>query len=112
MRFVYLFFFSERLDADLRNFKGNSVKETIKRGLEEMAEHKLQIGDIQGALKYFSKSRDYCLQAHHERSMCLNIIKTASECTFWIDSINLDIGKGVSTDSLADKTCILANPLF
>ena len=82
IRFVCLCFYSERLDADIRNFKGNSVKETIKRGLEEMAEHKLQIGDIQGALKYFSKSRDYCLQAHHERSMCLNIIKTASECVY------------------------------
>ena len=77
---MFIYLFSERLDADIRNFKGNSVKETIKRGLEEMAEHKLQIGDIQGALKYFSKSRDYCLQAHHERSMCLNIIKTASKC--------------------------------
>ena len=101
------------MDADIRNFKGNSVKETIKRGLEEMAEHKLQIGDIQGALKYFSKSRDYCLQAHHERSMCLNIIKTASEFLYTLEhSRNLDIDKGVSADSLADKTCILVIPSF
>ena len=79
-----------------------------------MAEHKLQIGDIQGALKYFSKSRDYCLQAHHERSMCLNIIKTASEFVHsrLLHSRNLDIDKGVSADSLADKTCILVIPSF
>ena len=78
----------ERLDTEIRNFKGNSVKESIKRGLEEMAEHKLQMGDVQSALKYFSKSRDYCLQAQHERSMCLNIIKTSSEFLIAILIIN------------------------
>jgi COP9 signalosome complex subunit 1 len=42
-----------------------------------MAEHRLQLGDIQGALKYFSKSRDYCIQPTHIRQMCLNVIKSS-----------------------------------
>jgi len=86
---------SERLDTEIRNFKGNSVKESIKRGLEEMAEHKLQMGDIQSALKYFSKSRDYCLQAQHERSMCLNIIKTSILLRQW-DHVISYVKKGES----------------
>jgi len=101
---------TERLDADIRNFKGNSVKETIKRGLEEMAEHKLQIGDIQGALKYFSKSRDYCLQAHHERSMCLNIIKTAILLRQW-DHVISYVKKGES-DKNKDGTDDLSRSKF
>merc|ERR1712227_648100 len=81
--------------GEIRNFKGNSVKESIKRGLEEMAEHKLQMGDIQSALKYFSKSRDYCLQAQHERSMCLNIIKTSILLRQW-DHVLSYVKKGES----------------
>jgi len=85
----------ERLDTEIRNFKGNSVKESIKRGLEEMAEHKLQMGDVQSALKHFSKSRDYCLQAQHERSMCLNIIKTSILLRQW-DHVVSYVKKGES----------------
>ena len=60
-----------------------------------MAEHKLQMGDIQSALKYFSKSRDYCLQAQHERSMCLNIIKTSILLRQW-DHVISYVKKGES----------------
>ena len=60
-----------------------------------MAEHKLQMGDIQSALKFFSKSRDYCLQAQHERSMCLNIIKTSILLRQW-DHVVSYVKKGES----------------
>ena len=66
-----------RLDTDIKNFRGNAIKESIKRGYEEMAEHKLTQGDIQGALRFFSKSRDYCIQPQHVRNMCLNVIKAS-----------------------------------
>ena len=69
----------DRLDTDIKNFRGNAIKESIKRGYEEMAEHKLQQGDIQGALKFFSKSRDYCIQPQHVRTMCLNVIKASGK---------------------------------
>lgn len=74
---------NDRLDTDIKNFRGNAIKESIKRGYEEMAEHKLQQGDIQGALKFFSKSRDYCIQPQHVRTMCLNVIKASVLLNNW-----------------------------
>jgi len=68
---------NDRLDTNIKNFRNNAIKESIKRGFEEMGEHKLQQGDVQGALKFFSKSRDYCVQPQHVRTMCLNVIKAS-----------------------------------
>lgn len=48
-----------------------------------MAEHKLTQGDIQGALRFFSKSRDYCIQPQHVRNMCLNVIKASVLLNNW-----------------------------
>ena len=53
------------------------MKESIKRGYEELAEHKMKAGDLAGALKCYSQSRDYCLQPTHVRVMCLNVITTS-----------------------------------
>ena len=53
------------------------MKESIKRGYEELAEHKMKAGDLAGALKCYSQSRDYCLQPTHIRAMCLNVITTS-----------------------------------
>ena len=69
----------DRLDTNIKNFRNNAIKESIKRGFEEMGEHKLQQGDVQGALKFFSKSRDYCVQPQHVRTMCLNVIKASGK---------------------------------
>lgn len=65
----------EKLDADLKNYKSNSIKESIRRGHDDLAEHYLEIGDLTNALKGFSRARDYCTSAKHVINMCLNVIK-------------------------------------
>jgi len=65
----------EKLDADLKNYKSNSIKESIRRGHDDLAEHYLETGDLTNALKCFSRARDYCTSAKHVINMCLNVIK-------------------------------------
>lgn len=65
----------EKLDADLKNYKSNSIKESIRRGHDDLAEHYLDCGDLTNALKCFSRARDYCTSAKHVVNMCLNVIK-------------------------------------
>lgn len=69
---------NDRLENDIKQYKNSAIKESIKRGYEELAEHKLKQGDVAGALKCYSQSRDYCLQPTHIRNMCLNVITTSA----------------------------------
>lgn len=93
----------EKLDTDLKNYKGNSIKESIRYGLlwageagswaclaprpvstysrayrrghDDLGDHYLDCGDLSNALKCYSRARDYCTSAKHVINMCLNVIK-------------------------------------
>ena len=42
----------EKLDTDLKNYKSNSIKESIRRGHDDLGDHFLDCGDLSNALKY------------------------------------------------------------
>lgn len=65
----------EKLDADLKSAKSLSIKDCIRRGQEELADHFLDMGDLTNALKCYSRSRDYCSSTKHIVNLCLNVIK-------------------------------------
>uniref|UniRef100_H2Z8A6 PCI domain-containing protein n=1 Tax=Ciona savignyi TaxID=51511 RepID=H2Z8A6_CIOSA len=69
----------EKLDMDLKNCKSNSIKESIRRGYDDLGGHYLNMGDLSNALKCYSKARDYCTCPKHIVNMCLNVIKV---CVF------------------------------
>jgi hypothetical protein len=65
----------EKLDTDLKNSKSNSIKESIRRGHDDMGDHYLDCGDLTNAMKCYSRARDYCTTGRHVINMCLNVIK-------------------------------------
>jgi COP9 signalosome complex subunit 1 len=65
----------EKLDTDLKNYKSNSIKESIRRGHDDLGDHYLDCGDLSNALKCYSRARDYCTSGKHVVNMCLNVIK-------------------------------------
>jgi COP9 signalosome complex subunit 1 len=65
----------EKLDTDLKNYKSNSIKESIRRGHDDLGDHYLDSGDLSNALKCYSRARDYCTSGKHVVNMCLNVIK-------------------------------------
>ncbi|KAA0203121.1 hypothetical protein HAZT_HAZT008907, partial [Hyalella azteca] len=65
----------EKLDADLKSSKVNSIKESIRRGHDELGDHYLDCGELSNALKCYSRARDYCTSHVHILTMCLNVIK-------------------------------------
>ena len=65
----------ERLDTDLKHFKANSVKESIRRTFDEMGDIHLRCGRYQSAIKSYSRTRDYCASERVLMNMCLNLIK-------------------------------------
>ena len=45
----------EKLDNDLKNYKSNSIKESIRRGHDDLGDHHLECGDLSNALKCYSR---------------------------------------------------------
>ncbi|CAG9764386.1 unnamed protein product [Ceutorhynchus assimilis] len=73
----------EKLDNDLKNYKSNSIKESIRRGHDDLGDHHLDCGDLSNALKCYSRARDYCTSGKHVVNMCLNVIKVSVYLQNW-----------------------------
>ncbi|GAB6021371.1 cop9 signalosome complex subunit [Chamberlinius hualienensis] len=73
----------EKLDTDLKNYKGISIKESIRRGHDDLGDHYLDCGDLNNALKCYSRARDYCTSGKHVINMCLNVIKVSVYLQNW-----------------------------
>lgn len=73
----------EKLDNDLKNSKSNSIKESIRRGHDDLGDHYLSCGELPNALKCYSRARDYCTSGKHVVNMCLNVIKVSIYLENW-----------------------------
>ncbi|XP_015111870.1 COP9 signalosome complex subunit 1 [Diachasma alloeum] len=73
----------EKFDTDLKNYRSNSIKESIRRGHDDLGDHYLDCGDLANALKCYSRARDYCTSGKHVVNMCLNVIKVSVYLQNW-----------------------------
>ncbi|CAB4013176.1 COP9 signalosome complex subunit 1 [Paramuricea clavata] len=78
----------EHLDTDLKTHKANTIKESIRRGHDDLGDHHLDCGDLNNALKCYSRSRDYCSVPKHIINMCLNVIKVSALLKNWAHVLN------------------------
>ncbi|XP_001628909.2 COP9 signalosome complex subunit 1 [Nematostella vectensis] len=92
----------EKLDTDLKNYKSNSIKESIRRGHDDLGDHYFECGDLNNALKCYSRSRDYCTSAKHVVNMCLNVIKVSIHMGNWSHVLNY-VNKAENTTELTEK---------
>ncbi|XP_065343145.1 COP9 signalosome complex subunit 1 isoform X2 [Cloeon dipterum] len=91
----------EKLDTDLKNYKSNSIKESIRRGHDDLGDHYLDCGDLSNALKCYSKARDYCTSGKHVVEMCLNVIKVSIYLQNWAHVVSY-VGKAESTPDFSE----------
>nr|XP_006814657.1 PREDICTED: COP9 signalosome complex subunit 1-like isoform X2 [Saccoglossus kowalevskii] len=92
----------EKLDTDLKNYKGNSIKESIRRGHDDLGDHYLDQGDLSNALKCFSRARDYCTSSRHVVNMCLNVIKVSVHLQNWSHVLSY-VNKAEATPEISEQ---------
>ncbi|XP_071952906.1 COP9 signalosome complex subunit 1-like [Antedon mediterranea] len=92
----------EKLDSDLKNYKTNSIKESIRRGHDDLGDHYLDQGDLSNALKCYSRARDYCTSAKHIVNMCLNVIKVSIHLQNWSHVLSY-VNKAEATPELSER---------
>lgn len=98
----------EKLDNDLKNYRSNSIKESIRRGHDDLGDHYLATGDLSNALKCYSRARDYCTSAKHVVNMCLNVIKVSVYLQNWSHVLSY-VTKAESTPDFAEHSGKEAN---
>ncbi|KAJ8318074.1 hypothetical protein KUTeg_003165 [Tegillarca granosa] len=91
----------EKLDTDLKNYKSNSIKESIRRGHDDLGDHYLDCGDLSNALKCYSRARDYCTSPKHVVNMCLNVIKVSVYLQNW-SHVQSYVNKAEGTPDMAE----------
>ena len=93
----------EKLDTDLKNYKANSIKESIRRGHDDLGDHYLDLGDLSNALTCYSRARDYCTSSKHVIHMCLNVIKVSVYLQNWSHVLSY-VNKAESTPDFAESS--------
>ncbi|KAI8794389.1 COP9/signalosome complex subunit Csn1 [Biomphalaria glabrata] len=93
----------EKLDTDLKNYKSNSIKESIRRGHDDLGDHYLDCGDLSNALKCYSRARDYCTSPKHVVNMCLNVIKVSVYLQNW-SHVQSYVNKAEATPDTSDSS--------
>lgn len=92
----------EKLDNDLKNYRMNSIKESIRRGHDDLGDHHLSCGDLQNALKCYSRARDYCTSGKHVVNMCWNVIKVSIYSQNW-SHVQSYVAKAEGTPDFAES---------
>jgi COP9 signalosome complex subunit 1 len=65
---------TDRLEAELKVYRNNMIKESIRMGQEDLGKHYYESGDFASASKAFGKMRDYCTTNKHIADMTLKLL--------------------------------------
>lgn len=95
----------DRLDMDLKTYKNNSIKESIRRGHDDLGDHFLDCGNFADALKCYSRARDYCICAQHIVNMCINVINVSIYNRNWVH-VQTYVNKAESVPDLFENSSI------
>ncbi|GAV99596.1 cop9 signalosome complex subunit 1 [Lentinula edodes] len=68
-----------KLEAELKNYSNNMIKESIRMGHRDLAEFSRSVGDYPSALKHWTKSREFCTTSQHVLDGCLSTIELLIE---------------------------------
>ncbi|KAJ5085468.1 COP9 signalosome subunit 1 (CsnA) [Penicillium argentinense] len=74
----------DQLERELRGYKNNLIKESIRMGNEDMGNHYYETGDLVAASKAYSRMRDYCTTPNHIASMLFKLINVGVERGDWL----------------------------
>lgn len=102
----------DKLIGDQKDYHNNSIKESIRRGCNDLGDHYLSGGDLPNALKNYSRARDYCTTKNHIILMCLNIIRVSIHQKNW-RMVVMYAKKAISTKDInnsKDTPILLTHP--
>lgn len=65
---------TQKLETELKAYKNNLIKESIRLGQQDIANHQIKTGDLITAHRTFIRNRDYCTTPLHMFQVNMNTI--------------------------------------
>mmetsp|Transcript_18915 Transcript_18915/g.49627 ORF Transcript_18915/g.49627 Transcript_18915/m.49627 type:complete len:475 (-) Transcript_18915:524-1948(-) len=78
----------ERLEGELNQNKSNLVKESIRQGYNELGQYHYSRGDLNQAMKFYVRTRDYCTSNRHMAEMCVRVIQVSVDLNNYVQVSN------------------------
>ncbi|PGG99443.1 hypothetical protein AJ79_08517 [Helicocarpus griseus UAMH5409] len=75
---------TDRLEHELKGYKNNLIKESIRMGNEDLGHHYHRIGDLANASKAYARMREYCTTTSHIASMLFKNINVSIDRGDWL----------------------------
>ena len=94
----------------MRNFRTNSIKDSIRRGHDDLGDHYLDAGDFFNAVRCYVRSRDYCVTPRHMITMCMNVIKASFYMQNWSNVLSYVSKAEQAIESLESTTKSATTP--
>ncbi|KAK9456543.1 26S proteasome subunit RPN7-domain-containing protein [Dipodascopsis uninucleata] len=73
----------DKLELELKSYKNNLIKESIRMGYSELGDFYFKVGDLTSASKYYIRQREYCTTHKHIEDMSLDMIRVAVHQQNW-----------------------------
>ncbi|KAI9817752.1 MAG: hypothetical protein M1827_000871 [Pycnora praestabilis] len=83
---------TDRLELELKGYKNNLIKESIRMGNEDLGSFYHDIGDLPSAFKSYARMRDFCTTPKHIHDMCLKLVVISVEQANWM-SVSSNVQK-------------------
>ncbi|KAL9587111.1 MAG: hypothetical protein Q9212_000478 [Teloschistes hypoglaucus] len=75
---------SDRLEMELKGYKNNLIKESIRMGYDDLGQHLHQTGELVNAVKAYGRMRDYCTTPSHVVIMNIRLISVSIDQGNWL----------------------------
>ncbi|KAI5474841.1 COP9 signalosome complex subunit 1 [Pseudohyphozyma bogoriensis] len=69
----------EKREVELKGYITNLIKESIRMGHRDIARFLHRTGDLAGAIRSYTKSREFCTTSQHVLEMSIGVIEVALE---------------------------------
>ncbi|THW97224.1 hypothetical protein D6C97_04718 [Aureobasidium pullulans] len=79
---------TERLEHELRGYKNNLIKESIRMGQEDLGTHFLNMNRLDQATKAYQKMREFCTTPKHIAEMTLKLAYINMVTPNWIAAVS------------------------
>ncbi|KAK9447543.1 26S proteasome subunit RPN7-domain-containing protein [Limtongia smithiae] len=73
----------DRLEMELKSYKNNLIKESIRMGYADLGDFSFTMGDLTAATKFYSRQREYCTTHKHIEDMALDLIRVGVHQKNW-----------------------------
>lgn len=64
-----------KLEVELKTYTNNMIKESIRMAHRDLAAHFRCTGAYEGALRHYTKSREFCTTSQHVLEMCMSVLE-------------------------------------